>query len=498
VIRRSILLASTALLLASCAVGPDFLKPSAPPEAGYTPEKLGSTASANVPGGAPGGARQRFVDDKDISGQWWTVFHSEPLNQLIEEALKANPTLDAAQATLRQAQENVAAQKGVFFPGVSGDLSTTREKISGASFGNPNSNQLFTLTTGSVSVSYGIDIFGGERRQLESTEAQAEYQRYQLEAAYLTITSNVVAAAIQEASLRAQIAATQEIIADEQQQLDVLQKQLQLGAAARSAVLAQQATLNATQATLPGLQKQLAQQRNQLTALAGRFPSEEVSQTFDLASLQLPEDLPLSLPSSLVQQRPDIQAAQAQLHSASAQVGVAIAAMLPQITLNASYGNSVLDAASLFSGPGIWSLGAGLTTPIFRGGQLLHQKRGAEAALDASAAQYRSTVIAAFQNVADTLRALQSDADALAAEVAAESSASDSLRIARDQYRLGAINYTTLLNAETTYQQAHVNRVTAQATRYADTAALFQALGGGWWNRSDVKSADADAAPKQN
>jgi NodT family efflux transporter outer membrane factor (OMF) lipoprotein len=498
VIRRSILLASTALLLASCAVGPDFLKPSAPPEAGYTPEKLGSTASANVPGGAPGGARQRFVDDKDISGQWWTVFHSEPLNQLIEEALKANPTLDAAQATLRQAQENVAAQKGVFFPGVSGDLSTTREKISGASFGNPNSNQLFTLTTGSVSVSYGIDIFGGERRQLESTEAQAEYQRYQLEAAYLTITSNVVAAAIQEASLRAQIAATQEIIADEQQQLDVLQKQLQLGAAARSAVLAQQATLNATQATLPGLQKQLAQQRNQLTALAGRFPSEEVSQTFDLARLQLPEDLPLSLPSSLVQQRPDIQAAQAQLHSASAQVGVAIAAMLPQITLNASYGNSVLDAASLFSGPGIWSLGAGLTTPIFRGGQLLHQKRGAEAALDASAAQYRSTVIAAFQNVADTLRALQSDADALAAEVAAESSASDSLRIARDQYRLGAINYTTLLNAETTYQQAHVNRVTAQATRYADTAALFQALGGGWWNRSDVKSADADAAPKQN
>lgn len=195
-IRRSILLASTALLLASCAVGPDFLKPSAPPEAGYTPEKLGSTASANVPGGAPGGARQRFVDDKDISGQWWTVFHSEPLNQLIEEALKANPTLDAAQATLRQAQENVAAQKGVFFPGVSGDLSTTREKISGASFGNPNSNQLFTLTTGSVSVSYGIDIFGGERRQLELTEAQAEYQRYQLEAAYLTITSNVVAAAI--------------------------------------------------------------------------------------------------------------------------------------------------------------------------------------------------------------------------------------------------------------------------------------------------------------
>jgi NodT family efflux transporter outer membrane factor (OMF) lipoprotein len=493
VILRSLLLGTTALLLASCAVGPDFLKPTAPPEAGYTPEKLGATASTN----APGGTEQHFVEGRDIPGQWWTLFHSEPLNQLVEEALKANPTLGAAQATLRQAQENVAAQKGVFFPEVNGSISTTREKISGASFGSPNLNQLFTLTTGSVSVSYALDIFGGERRQLESTEAQAENQRYQLEAAYLTITSNVVAAAIQEASLRAQIAATQEIIADQQQQLDVLQKQFELGAAARSAVLAQQATLNATQATLPGFQKQLAQQRNQLTALAGRFPSQEISQTFDLASLQLPEDLPLSLPSSLVQQRPDIEAAQAQLHSASAEVGVAIAAMLPQITLNASYGNTVLDAASLLSGPGIWSLGAGLTTPIFRGGQLLHQKRAAEAALDASAAQYRSTVITAFQNVADTLRALQSDADALRAEVAAESTAADNLRITRDQYQLGAINYTTLLNAETTYQQAHVNRVTAQATRYADTAALFQALGGGWWNRSDVAANNSDPAPKQ-
>jgi NodT family efflux transporter outer membrane factor (OMF) lipoprotein len=352
------------------------------------------------------------------------------------------------------------------------------------------------LTTGSVSVAYGLDVFGGERRQLESTEAQQDYQRYQLEAAYLTITSNVVAAAIQEASLRAQIAATQEIIADEKQQLDVLQKQFQLGAAARSAVLAQQATLNAAQATLPNLQKQLAQQRNQLTALAGRYPSQELGQTFDLATLELPQDLPLSLPSILVAQRPDIQAAQAQLHSASAQVGVAIGNMLPQFTLNASYGNAVIDIGSLLAGPGIWSLGAGLTTPIFRGGQLLHEKRAAEAAFDASAAQYRSTVITAFQNVADTLRALQSDADALAAQVEAERSSSDNLVITRDQYRLGAINYTTLLNAETTYQQAHVNRVIAQATRYADTAALFQALGGGWWNRGDVASTDADPAPK--
>jgi NodT family efflux transporter outer membrane factor (OMF) lipoprotein len=495
VIRRSLLLASTALLLASCAVGPDFLKPTAPPEAGYTPEKLGTTASTNAP---EGGAAQRFVEGKDIPGQWWSLFHSEPLNQLIEEALKANPTLEASQATLRQAQENVAAQRGTFFPQVDANLSVTRQKISGASFGEPNVNSIFTLTSGTLNVSYLIDVFGSERRQFETIEAQEEFERYQLEAAYLTISSNVVAAAIQEASLRAQIAATQEIIADQQQQLNLLQKQFELGAAARSAVLAQQATLNATQATLPGLQKQLAQQRNQLTALVGRFPNQEIIQKFDLAGLHLPEDLPLSLPSNLVEQRPDIQSAQAQLHAASAQVGVAIANMLPQFTINGSLGNTVVDIATLFTASGAWSLGAGVTAPIFRGGQLLHQKRAAEAAFDASAAQYRSTVITAFQNVADTLRALQSDADALRAQVAAETTAADSLRITRDQYQLGAINYTTLLNAETTYQQAHVNRVTAEAARYADTAVLFQALGGGWWNRSDVASADAGVTPKQN
>jgi NodT family efflux transporter outer membrane factor (OMF) lipoprotein len=362
----------------------------------------------------------------------------------------------------------------------------TREKTSAAAFGQPNSTSIFTLTTGSLSVSYGLDVFGGSRRAIENAEAEADYQRFELEASYLTITSNVVAAAIQEASLRAQIAATQEIIDAQTQLLNVLQKQFELGGASRAGVLAQQATLAATQATLPNLQKQLAQQRILLGALAGRLPNNEIAQTFDLTALQLPADLPLSLPSKLVEQRPDIQASEAQFHAASAEVGVAIAAMLPQITLSGSIGNTVLDAASLFSGPGIWSLGAGIAQPIFHGGQLLHQKRAAEAAFDAAAAQYRGTVVAAFQNVADALRALQSDAQALAAQVEAERSANDSLAITRSQYQAGAVNYTTLLTAETTYQQAHINRVLAQATRYADTAALFQALGGGWWNRADV------------
>lgn len=480
-----------ALFLASCAVGPNFFAPSAPDVSGYAPGKpADKTASADV----AGGEAQRFVAGKDIPGQWWSLFHSAPLNELIEEALKSSPTLEAAQASLRQAQENVAAQKGVFLPSINGNFSITREKTSGATFGNPHSSSLFTLTTGSLSMSYVLDVFGGERRQLESVEAQADFQRYQLEAAYLTLTSNVVAAAIQEASLRAQIAATQEIIAAETQQLDVLQRQFNLGGTSRAAVLAQQATLSATQATLPNLEKQLAQQRVLLTALAGRFPSQEVSQTFDLAALQLPQDLPVSLPSKLVEQRPDIQASQAQLHQASAQVGVAVANMLPQITLSASYGNTVTDIGKLLDGPGIWSLGAGLVQPIFKGGQLLHQKRAAEAAYQAAAAQYRGTVITAFQNVADALRALQSDAAALAAQLAAERSAADNLAISRSQYRDGAINYSTLLNAETTYQQAHINRVVAQATRFSDTAALFQALGGGWWNRTDLADESAGTA----
>jgi len=480
------------LFLASCAVGPNFKKPAAPAVSGYTPDKPGVTAAIDI----PGGEAQRFVDAKDIPGQWWTLFHSEALNQLIEDALKANPTLEGAQATLRQAQESALAEKGVLYPQVNGSFSSTREKISTAGFGFGGNGSIFTVTSGSLSVSYLLDVWGGERRQIEASVAEAEFQRYQLEASYLTITSNVVTAAIGEASLRAQITATQEIIDAQAQQFDLLQRQFQLGGVAQAAVLAQQATLDATRATLPGLQKQLAQQRVLLTALAGRLPSEEVSQTFDLAALQLPQELPLSLPSTLVEQRPDIQAAQAQLHTASAQVGVAVANMLPQITLSGSYGNTVLDAGQLFSGPGVWSIGAGLVQPIFRGGTLLHQKRAAEAAFDAAAAQYRGTVIAAFQNVADALRALQSDAVALAAQVSAERSAGDSLSISQNQYQVGAINYATLLNAETVYQQAHVNRVIAQATRFTDTAALFQALGGGWWNRTDVATSDAGSAAK--
>ncbi|HLG89731.1 MAG TPA: efflux transporter outer membrane subunit [Alphaproteobacteria bacterium] len=478
--------------LSACTVGPDFLRPKAPENAGYTAEKLADTVSADI----QGGVTQRFVVAKDIPGEWWTLFHSAALNTLIEEALKANPDLAAAQAALRQANEIVYADQGAFFPTLSASGSATREKISAASlagFGVSTSPRgarsipPFSVTSASLSVSYAPDVFGGTRRQVESAEAQAEYERFELEATYLTLTSNVVNAAVTLASLRDQIAATDEVIKIESDQLNLLKHQFELGAVSKSDVLTQQATLAQAIATLPPLQKQLAQARNQLMTYLGRFPNQDKGENFVLASLTLPEDLPVSLPSKLVEQRPDIRAAEAQLHEASANVGVAIADQLPQFSITGQLGSSASSFDKLFSpGGGLWSIAGSLAQTIFDGGTLEHRKRAAVAAYDQSAAQYRSTVLSAFQDVANALRAVQTDSDALKAQLLAEQSAHDNLDLARDQYKLGAINYLTLLTAQQTYQNALLNRVRAQAARYTDTAALFQALGGGWWNRADV------------
>jgi NodT family efflux transporter outer membrane factor (OMF) lipoprotein len=473
---------SAAALLAGCEVGPDFAPPKPPQVSGYTREPLpAQTVASDV----HGGEAQRFVQSLDIPGQWWMLFHSPELNALVERALEANPSLQAAQATLREANEELYAGEGALFPTVSAGISTTRERISGSPFGVTTAPSPFTLNDATVSVTYLLDVWGGTRRQIESLAAQAEYERFELEASYLALTSNVATAAVQDASLRAQIAATQEIVDIETQELAGLKRQFAIGAAANTAVLAQAATLAQARAQLPPLQKQLAHTRDQLTAYLGRFPSDELAETFDLASLQLPETLPVSLPSQLVEQRPDILAAEAQLHAASAEVGVATANMLPQLTLSASYGSEA--NATLFTpGSAIWSLGAGLTQPLFEGGTLLHRRRAAIDAFDAVAAQYRNTVITAFQNVADALRALQSDADAVAAQAAAESAAADSLAASQREFRAGAISYLALLDAERTYQQVRISLVQAQAIRYSDTVALFQATGGGWWNRNDV------------
>ena len=473
-----------AVTVCGCTVGPDFNRPPAPTDTGYTPEPLAAqTASVDT----RGGAAQRFVPERDIPGDWWTLFRSPPLNSLIEQSLHANPDLDAAQAALRQAQENLYAGQGALFPQASLSFQAEKERFSGATFGQPNTHAVFGLVTPTLNVSYAPDVFGGTRRQIESLTAQADYQRFQLEATYLTLTSNVVVAAVQEASLRGQIEATEAIIRDQAQSLNLVRQRFNLGGASQADVLTQQAQLAQTRATLPPLQKQLAQTRNQLTALAGQLPSHATAETFDLASMHLPEELPVSLPSQLVEQRPDVRAVEAQLHSASAEIGVATANQLPQFSITGSLGTASNSFTNMFApGTGVWSIAGGIMQTLFDAGTLLHKKRAAVAAFDQTAAQYRGTVIKACQNVADTLRALQSDADALVAQAAAERSAAASLDLARTQYQLGAIDYLTLLNAQRTWQQARISFVQAEANRYADTAALFQALGGGWWHRSDV------------
>lgn len=484
---------SLALAAGGCAVGPDFQRPAAPTDTGYTPQPLAmQTAAVNM----RGGAAQHFVPAQDIPGEWWALYHSQPLNHLIDQSLRANPDLDAAQAALREAQENVRAEQGALFPQANVSLQAQRQNLAGATFGEPSLHTTFSLVTPSLNVSYAPDVFGGVRRQIESLQAQAEFQRFQVEAAYLTLSSNVVVAAVQEASLRGQIAATQDIIHDQTQELNLVRQRFTLGGASQADVLQQEAQLQQTRATLPPLQKQLAQTRNQLTALAGQLPAHEVSETFELDSMHLPDDLPVSLPSQLIEQRPDIRAAEAQLHAASAEIGVATANQLPQFTISAALGTASSGFTNMFApGTGVWSIAGGIAQTLFDAGTLLHRKRAAVAAFEQTAAQYRSTVIKACQNVADALRALQADADAMVAQASAERAAAASLNLARRQYQLGAIDYLTLLNAQRTWQQTRISLVQAEANRYADTAALFQALGGGWWHRTDVTVADATKQP---
>ena len=472
---------------AGCAVGPDFKRPAAPAHAGYSqPEVPVVPATSSAP--IPGGEAQRFVDGLDIPGQWWTLFQSPELNGLIERALKQNPTLESAQAALRQANENVAAQRGALLPSLSGTYEAQRNRATLAEFGLPGSGAYFyTLNNATLNVSYTIDAFGGVRRQIEALQAQADYARFSLEASYLTLTANVVTAAITEASLRAQIAAQEEIARSQQSALDITQRRVTAGAASRADVLQQQAILQATLAALPALRTQLAQERDLLATYVGALPPEYSDSDIRLEALQLPVQLPVSLPSKLVEQRPDVQQYSALLHQATAQVGVATANMLPQLTLTGSYGGIAPRFADMFSPSSlVWSLAGKVTQPLFQGGQLLHQRRAAVAAAQEAAANYKATVLTAFQNVADSLLALSGDADALAAQTTAERSAWGSLDLIQAQYKAGGASYLQVLTAEQTYQNAAVALVKARAQRFTDTAALFQALGGGWWNRNDL------------
>jgi NodT family efflux transporter outer membrane factor (OMF) lipoprotein len=484
-----------AVLVSGCALGPDFEVPPVPAIGRYTDPAMPATT---VAADTEAGETQRFLPGRDISGEWWTLFHSRHLNRLIVRAIAENANLQAAEMTLKQAQENVRAQAGTLLPTVDANLQATRQQASLASFGLSGAPVLFNLYNATVNVSYTLDVWGAKRRALEASQAQADYQRFQVEATFLTLIGNVVTTAIQEASLRGQIKATRDIIKGQTEQLDVLRGQFNLGGASRADVLAQEAALAATQATLPPLEKQLEQQRSLLATLTGHFPSEAEQEPFTIPSLRLPQHLPVSLPSHLVEQRPDIREAQEQLHQASANVGVATANLLPQFTISGDYGGTSSNVANLFTpGGAIWSIGGGLTQPIFHGGTLIHQKEAAVAALEAAKAQYRDTLLNAVRNVSDALRAVEKDAVALQAQERAARTANDSLTLSREQFKNGAITYLLLLNAQSTQQQALIGLAQAQAARYADTAALFQALGGGWWNRHDLPSKDEAVASKQ-
>jgi NodT family efflux transporter outer membrane factor (OMF) lipoprotein len=476
--------ASLSLLLAGCAVGPDYAPPAAPAGENYETAPL---PPATQKADSREGNAQRFAVGADLPGEWWTLFRSSALDQLIRQALAANPDLRAAEAALRQAQELAAAQRGGLLPAVDASAGRSRNRVSGAASGLPAFSSLFNLNNASVAVSYDVDVFGGTRRAIESAEAQAEYQRWQREAAILSLTANIVTTALQEASLRAQIKATREIIDAEAEQLRVVENQFILGGAAKTDVLAQQSLLAQSRASLPPLEKQLEQQRHLLATLAGRAPAQGIEGEFDLDSLNLPGDLPVSLPARLAEQRPDIKAAAATLHQASAEVGVAIANQWPKLTLTASYGTAANTFGQLFSaGAAMWAVGGGVTQPIFEGGALGHKRAAAEAGFDLARAQYESTVLNALRNVADSLRALQSDAETLTQQVAYARSAADSLNLAKQRFAYGAISHLSLLDAERTEAQARIGLIQARAARLADTAALFQALGGGWWNRPDT------------
>jgi len=501
-------LAVAAAVTAGCAAGPDFHRPEPPKAVGYAPLPLPPQTAASPD--IAGGDVQHFTA-ADISWQWWTLFQSPQLNALIEQAFKNNPTILNAQSALRQAQELVSAQRGFFYPTVAANYTFERQKVAGNLSssvapgvqgngteiapvqnlsGTPHNQPLYyNFQTAQLTVGYTPDVFGSNRRQVESLQAQAEAQRFGLEAAYMTLASNIVAAAIQEAALRAQREAVHAIVDENHKSLDILRRQFAAGYVMRAEVAAQEAQLAQAAALVPPLDKQLEQTRDLIRALAGNLPNQDVAATFNFEDMHLPRELPLTLPSKLVNQRPDVRAAESLLHSANAQVGVAVAARLPQFPITGAVGGTATEFSQMFaSGGPFWNIIAGATAPLFDGGTLRHRQRAAEQALTQAATQYQSTVIAAYQNVADTLHAIYSDADGLEAAVQNERAMKIQLDIAQRQLTTGLVGELFLLQAQEAYQQAVINRIQAQGSRFGDSAALFMALGGGWWNRPDQKS----------
>jgi NodT family efflux transporter outer membrane factor (OMF) lipoprotein len=471
------LLVATFLAGVGCAVGPDFVRPEASPDAGYS---VAPTPTTSV---VADGMSQRLVLQQKLAADWWRVFSCPSLDAVVAEAIAHNPTVEAAQASLRRSEDNLRAGYGVFYPQLDAQAGLSRQQYNPRKLGESVPSTTFNLYTVSGSVNYTLDIWGGERRSVEALAATAEAQRYSLVGTYLILSSNVVNAALAQAGYRDQVLATEKLLELEKEQLSITQAQAEAGIVPEATMLALETTVASAEATLPPLRQRIDETDDLLAALVGRTPGEWKQSSFALRDFTLPAELPLSLPSELVRQRPDVLTAEAQLHSANAQIGVTTAAMLPNITLSGTFGLASTSGTQLFSPASVlWGLGAGLTQPLFHGGTLWYQNQAAIDARDQAAANYRQTVLAAFQQVADTLRSLEHDAQALEAQSRAVKAAREALQLININYQTGTANYLQVLVADTQFEQAELGYIQAKTQRLQDTVALYVALGGGWWN----------------
>jgi NodT family efflux transporter outer membrane factor (OMF) lipoprotein len=472
------------VLLSGCTVGPDFKPPAAPPTARYT--SPGETPVGESDAG-PGSPPQTLAVGEKVAVDWWTLFQSPDLDSVVKQAIDGSPTLESAKQRLTQAREAIAAASSALYPQVTAGAGVTREKVSATQFGlQPSAFPLppnFNLFQVGATVGYSLDVFGATRRQVEAQSALAEFQRNQLDAAYWTLTGNTVMQAIQVAAMRAQMKSLGALLEIDRQNLDLVRKERNAGAVPDSDVVSAETQLAEDETLLPGYEQQLSAAKHALAVLLGRAPGDWSAPDFDLSALVLPTRLPVIVPSELVRQRPDIQAAEAQLHAASAEIGVATAQLYPAITLSGGITSSALQAHELFNPAGlVWSIAAGITEPVFDGGMRRAEKRAAIAAFKASAADYQQTVLQAFGQVADILQALASDTRLLSAQQHALDLASESVRLQRISYTRGGTGLINLLDAQRQYQQALLGYARAQATRYQDTTQLLVAMGGGWWN----------------
>jgi NodT family efflux transporter outer membrane factor (OMF) lipoprotein len=455
--------------LIGCAVGPDFVRPKPPTVDRYT---SGAQPTATI---TADGQAQQFAQGAKIVADWWLLFNSPKLDEMIKDAIAHNPTLQAAQASLRQSQEYLQAGYGVFYPQFDAGFNATRQKSSQARFGGSSASSIFNLYTLTMTVSYALDIFGGERRAVESLNAQVDFQRYMVLGTYLTLTGNIVNTIIARSAYDAEIKTTEQIISLLKEQVRITEIQEQAGTVPYLNVLSLQSQLASTEAVLPPLRQKLSQTEHLLATLIGYLPAEWTSPQVDLSDL--------TLPSELVQQRPDILAAEAQLHSASAEIGVATAALFPSFTLNGTYGLNNASIKDLFKNTSsFWNLGANLTAPLFHGGTLSAKRRAAIEAYNQAAANYRQTVLSAFAQVADNLRALEHDAETLRAQSQALKASEEALRLIQANYEAGTVSYLQVLVADNQYHQAKIGYLQALAQRFQDTDAFFVVLGGGWWD----------------